>query len=242
MRNLLSYWVFQIFRKKSLWGLLSLLAVLALALEVLLVTESSVTPEINSMFPPFPSEETRYCFGLTAKRLSIGSIPCLLGAVVGIMTASHSPEKALPVMAAGHSRKRLFCGEALMGFLVCLGFFLTLEVLECAAFYREFAPLWHWSHLTVTALLGLRLVLALGNSLLFLTLCQRINQVGLILAMALMALEMMGTGSNWMNYLPTGALLPFLMGTASFWRLLLALVEAGIFAMVCFFPFQRKWW
>ncbi len=244
MKAVLSCRWFQLVRNKSLWGLILLILILTAFLEKMMASEIVLPMGRNFFtknFPPFPDSELAFRYQMLAAGLSGGGTVCLLGAAIGGLLRSRTEESMLPVLAAGHSKRQLLWAESLLGLGLGAVSLILLEGLEVLIFRTEFMTLFAWNAAAVAGMLGLRLLLAMGNVALFLALSAVLRrEIVLLLAMLLAAMELLSAGIDLTGFLPAGGLSGIFLGTTSGAGLLLRLGEMAVCFAACFFVPQER--
>ncbi len=247
MKPLLSYHLARVARKKSLWGILCLVAVCQLLLE------TQVTPVLydlpaNALLVRFlfsnASQEDVFRICLTGSQMGTGAIFLLLGAAIGgtVLCPALRPADMLPVTAAGYSPRQQSRCCMLLSLIFC-----TLSILAILAgeFLLPNSVLMEMSRTRSTLFFGLalyRIVCYLGCAGLGLLLCRLCLrcEAPLVLGSLFLTAETLPTLSKICVVLPSGSISPLLFGTTPELSMMHGILESAVVLLLCFLPIGKE--
>lgn len=247
MKELLSYQLARILRRKSLWGILLLVVVVQLLLETQVTpTFYDLPPDalLSRFLPSGISQESAIRICLTGSQMSLGAVYLLLGAALGgeLLCPNLKSTALLPVTAAGctpHQQSRccmllslLFCGLSMLAVLA-------------GEFLLPSSMLPQMARTQPALFLGLelyRLFCYLGCAGLGLLLCRLTLHAEFVLPIGALFLvaETLPTLSKICMVLPSGGISSLLFGVSPVLSILHGLLESAVILLLCFLPIGKE--
>ena len=247
MKELLSYQLARILRRKSLWG------ILLLVVAVQLLLETQVTPTLYDLPPGallsrfLPSGVTqegaiRSC--LTGSQMSLGAVYLLLGAALGgeLLCPNLKSTALLPITAAGCTPRQQSRCCMLLSLLFCG---LSMLAVLAGEFLLPSSALPQMARTQPALLLGLelyRLFCYLGCAGLGLLLCRLTLHAEFVLPIGALFLvaETLPTLSKICVVLPSGSISALLFGAAPTSSMARGILESAVVLLLCFLPVGKE--
>ncbi len=247
MKALVSYHLARVARKKSLWGILCLVAVCQLLLETQVVPNAAVPPAdawIARFLPSNAAPEFLFQVCFAGSQMGTGAIFLLLGAAIGgtVLCPALRPAALLPVTAAGYSPRQQSWCCMLLSLIFC-----TLSILAILAgeFLLPNSVLMEMARTRPMLFFGLtlyRIVCYLGCAGLGWLLCRLCLrcEVPLVLGSLFLTAETLPTLSKICVVLPSGSISPLLFGTTPELSMIHGILESAVILLLCFLPIGKE--
>lgn len=246
MRQLISYHLARILHRKSLWGILLLVAAGQLLLETQIapsVYQAAPNALLSRFAPSGVSQERIFSICLTGSQMSLGAVYLLLGASLGgeLLCPAMKNAALLPITAAGYTPRRQGSCCMLLSLLFCG---LTILVIMAGEFIWLGSVLADMLRANPSLLLGLelyRLFMYLGCAGLGLLLCCITGHAEIVLPIGAMLLvaESLPFLSRICVLLPSGSISPLLFGAAPVRSMIRGIAESAVILLCCFLPTRK---
>lgn len=247
MKELLSYQLARILRRKSLWGILLLVVVVQLLLETQVTpTLYDLPPDalLSRFLPSGISQESAIRICLTGSQMSLGAVYLLLGAALGgeLLCPNLKSTALLPVTAAGCTPRQQSRCCMLLSLLFCG---LSMLAVLAGEFLLPSSMLPQMARTQPALFLGLelyRLFCYLGCAGLGLLLCRLTLHAEFVLPIGALFLvaETLPTLSKICMVLPSGGISSLLFGVSPVLSILHGLLESAVILLLCFLPIGKE--